>query len=216
MSNQSRLKERFVMAIDEVIPPAPWLEHRVIEVIRQIRLDKRRRLWVNGPADLRPSLRIVAGVAAALIAVAAMAALLMSAHLRTSPSPARPTPALTSPSPNPSEAPWNPSSSAFTPTTVRDPSWPPGGPVPANLAGAWQPQVHNAKTGVLYLGGYSFQIQVIVGNVVVNGSEIDFIYDPCGVDKYRYTLTGDTLVLVRITNVCNIQIPGTYTRLAQP
>ena len=90
--------------------------------------------------------------------------------------------------------------------------------MPAELAGSWQPKVHQLKTGVLYLGGYSFLIQTIGGNVVVNGSEIDFMVEPCGVDKFSYTLTGNTLVLARIGTVpppaCAFQLQGTYTRLA--
>jgi hypothetical protein len=36
---------------------------------------------------------------------------------------------------------------------------------------------------VLELGGYSFLIMIISGNVVVNGSEIDFIVDWCGIGR---------------------------------
>jgi hypothetical protein len=56
---------------------------------------------------------------------------------------------------------------------VRSPSWPPGEPMHANLAGDWQPKVHELKTAVLELGGYSWLGLIISGNVVVNGSEID-------------------------------------------
>jgi hypothetical protein len=69
----------------------------------------------------------------------------------------------------------------------------------------WNPQLHNGKTGALHLAAS--------GNVVVNGSEMDFIYDVCGVDKYHYTLTGDTLVLVRFVDSCHTGLPGTYHRL---
>ena len=219
-TNDTQLRERFVMAIDEAIPPAPWLEARVTEAIQRVPRRRQRAFGLDSAFDFRPSLRLAAGLAAVLIAVAAVAALLMSARLHAPTVPVKRGPTVTSPSPSQAEVPWNPSDSTFTPTTVRSPSWPPGGPVPAELAGSWQPKVHQVKTGVLYLGGYSFLIQIIGGDVVVNGSEIDFMVDPCGVDRFSYTLTGDTLVLARIGQLppanCAFQIQGTYTRLAAP
>jgi hypothetical protein len=219
-TNDTQLRERFVMAIDEAIPPAPWLEARVTEAIQRVPRRTQRVFGLGSAFDLRPSLRLAAGLAALLIAVAAVAALLTSARLHTPTVPVKRGPTVTSPSPSQAEVPWNPSDSTFTPTTVRSPSWPRGGPVPASLAGSWQPKVHNYKTGVLYLGGYSFLIQIIGGNVVVNGSEIDFMVDPCEVDRFSYTLTGDTLVLARIGQLppaaCAFTIPGTYTRLSPP
>jgi hypothetical protein len=71
------------------------------------------------------------------------------------------------------EVPWNPPDSEFTPTYVGSPSRPPVVPVRANLAGEWQPKVHELKTAVLELGVYSWLGLIISGNVVVNGSEID-------------------------------------------
>ncbi len=220
-TNDTRLRERFVMAIDEVITPAPWLEARITEAIRRVPPRRRWRVFgLDAAFDFRPSVRLAAGLVAVLIAIAAVAALLMSARLHTPTVPVKRGPTVTSPSPSQAEVPWNPPDSTFTPTTVRSPDWPPGGPVPAELAGSWQPKIHQLKTGVLYLGGYSFLIMIIGGNVVVNGSEIDFMVDPCGVDRFSYTLSGDTLVLARIGKLpppaCAFQFQGTYTRLAAP
>jgi hypothetical protein len=205
-TNETQLKERFVMAIDEAIPPAPWLEARITGAIQRVPRHRQRVFGLNAAFEFRPGLRLAAGLAAVLIAIAAVTALLMSARLHAPTVPVRPGPTVTSPSPSQAEVPWNPPDSPFTPTTVRSPSWPPGGPVPAQLAGPWQPKVHQVKTGVLYLGGYSFLIQNIGGNVVVNGSEIDFMVDPCGVDRFSYTLTGDTLVLARSTHAPRLTI----------
>ncbi len=219
-TNDTQLRERFVMAIDEAVPPAPWLEARVTEAIQRVPRRRQRLFGLDVAFDFRPGLRLAAGLAAVLIGIAAVAALLMSARLHAPTVPVKPGPTVTSPSPSQAEVPWNPSDSPFTPTTVRSTSWPPGGPVPAELAGSWQPKVHQLKTGVLYLAGYSFLIQIIGGNVVVNGSEIDFMVEPCGVDRFSYTLTGDTLVLARIGKVpppaCAFQFQGTYTRLVAP
>lgn len=94
------------------------------------------------------------------------------------------------------------------------PGWPPGRPVPAGTAGAWQPKVHQLRTFVLELGGCSFLGLVISGNVGINGSEIDFIVDWCGVDRYHYNVTGDTLVLTRISAQCGFSLPGTLRAVA--
>jgi hypothetical protein len=216
-TNDTRLRERFVMAIDEVITPAPWLEARITEAIQRVPPRRRWRVFgLDAAFDFRPSLRLAAGLVAVLIAIAAVAALLMSARLHTPTVPVKRGPTVTSPSPSQAEVPWNPPDSTFEPTTVRSPDWPPGGPVPAELTGSWQPKVHQLKTAVIDLGGYSFLSLIIAGNIVVNGSEIDFIVDWCGVDRYHYTLTGDTLVLVRFSMQCGFNFPGTYTRLAAP
>jgi hypothetical protein len=55
---------------------------------------------------------------------------------------------------------------------------------------------------------------VISGNVGINGSEIDFIVDWCGVDRYHYNVTGDTLVLTRISAQCGFSLPGTLRAVA--
>jgi len=212
ISNDLELRKRFVAAVDEVVTPAPWLEARVVETIR--RVPVRRRFSLGSPLALLPNLRVAAALMAVLIAVVAVAALLLSAHIRTSTVPGHQPTATPSASPRAGQPPWNPSNSPFTPTYVRSADWPPGGQVPANLVGEWNPQLHNVKTAVLYLAGYSFQTLIVSGNVVVNGNEIDFIYgDPCGTDRYHYTLTGDTLVLVRFVDNCHTALPGTYTRL---
>lgn len=215
-TNDTQLRERFVMAVDEAIPPAPWLEARVTEAIQRVPRRRQRVLGLDVAIDFRPSLRVAAALAAVLIAIVAVGALLMSARLHTPTVPVKRGPTVTSPSPSQAEAPWNPPDTTFTPETVRSASWPPGGPVPSTLAGSWQPEVHQLKTGVLDLGGYSFLSQIIGGNIVVNGSEIDFIVDYCGVDRYHYTLTGNTLVLVRFSTQCGFNLPGTYTRLPAP
>jgi hypothetical protein len=212
-TNESQLRERFMLAVDEVVHPAPWLEGRVVDAVRRAPRPPRGIAALIDRLELRSNVRFAAALAAVLIAAAAITALLMSDRIHTSPSPAAPRTPTSIASPVSSQTPWNPSDSTFTPTTVRSASWPAGGPVPANLAGAWNPQLHNGKTGVLYLGGYSSLVMIQPGDVVVNGSEIDFIYDPCGINRYRYTLTGDTLVLTRISDVCGTGLAGTYKRL---
>lgn len=214
-TNDNLLKRKFVLAIDEVIPPAPWLENRVIDMVRRNSRPKRRTFGLAGLFVSLPSFRIAAQLMALLLVFAVIAAVLINAHLHTQTVPSRkghPVPSV-SPSAAQPEVPWNPPDSAFIPEYDRSPSWPPGGPVPDALTGAWQPQVHELKTGVLELGGYSFLIMIITGNVVVNGSEIDFIVDWCGIGRYRYTLTGDTLVLRKIGSDCGLLYAGTYTRL---
>lgn len=213
-THENQLRERFMVALDEVVPPAPWLEGRVVDAVRRAPRPQRGIAGLFDRLELRSNVRFAAALVAVLIAAAAITALLMSNRLHTSPSPAAPRTPTSIASPSASQTPWNPSDSTFTPTTVRSASWPPGGPVPAGLAGAWNPQLHNGKTGVLYLGGYSSLVQIQPGNVVVNGSEIDFIYDACAVIRYRYTLTGDTLVLTRISDVCGTGLAGTYARLS--
>ncbi|HXJ48811.1 MAG TPA: hypothetical protein VNF91_06560, partial [Candidatus Acidoferrum sp.] len=145
----------------------------------------------------------------------------------------------------------------FTPSpAVRASNWPPGGPVPAGLAGAWQPPPSSqiCKTAgwsgcTLYLGGNTFQVgeeypngtanngtigPPLFGNVVVNGSEIDFISDTCtatgdfGFQRFTYTLNGNTLVIARAqgpgqSNCSWVDLPvlwpflpGAYTRLSTP
>jgi hypothetical protein len=125
----------------------------------------------------------------------------------------------------------------FAPSpAVRDPRWPPGSPVPAQLSGMWR---QNPYSPILYLGVYTFQLgeEVIdsttypgnvnpdlYGNVVVNGSEIDFIaetcryaYAPYTVERYTYTVSGDTLVIARGPGQTQCSWPkleGTYTRVS--
>jgi hypothetical protein len=200
-TNDSQLRQMFVRATDEVIPPAPWLVAHVVDAME--RRTKARR-WVIDLGALRgfgPGLRLTAGVLAVLIAIVAVAALLMSARLL-----------------NHATVPGGRSSSVqtpgiipFTPSpAVRGADWPPGGPVPAQLAGSWQQPPYAAT--VLHLAAYSFQFgeetngpnldPLAFGNVVINGSEIDFVSDACtsrgfGFERYTYTLSGNTLVLAR-------------------
>ena len=47
-TNDNLLKRRFVLAIDEVIPPAPWLENRVIDMVRRNSRPKRRTFGLAG------------------------------------------------------------------------------------------------------------------------------------------------------------------------
>ncbi len=174
MKTNDELRKRFVMAIDEVLPPAPWLETRVIDAVRR-----------------RPRYRPLAfGVDP-------------KTHLQT-----------LSPTPSPTFT--------FTPSpAVRAANWPPGEQVPAELAGCWQPELLQAGD-TLCLGGYSFNFGGdIDGNVVVNGSEIDFISDICtndakfGFDRYKYTTTGDTLVLTRIGTLnCHWGLQRSFKRVA--
>lgn len=172
------------------------------------------------------SVAITVPLPAFLIAVATVAALLVSACSQTpteaaggrtqTPSARPPEGLATSPSPP----------QKFTPSpAVRSANWPPGGPVPEHLAGSWQGKY------ALQLGAYTFQFVGIDGNVVVNGSEIDFMSNDCkagaigtpsavpvfGFDRYSYTLTGNNLVLLRVgPYVCGWHIQGTYLRIATP
>ena len=62
------------------------------------------------------------------------------------------------------------------------------------------------------------------GNVVVNGSEIDFIDNACtakadfGFERFSYTLTGNTLVLSRMQgsgqSSCVWLMAGRYSRVS--
>jgi len=218
MTSDSELRRRFVMAIDEVLPPAPWLGGQVGDAVQRERHGVRRALEGGG---LSPRLRLAAGAAAVLITVIAVTTLLFSAglHNRTVPNPSR------NPTPGPSPT------YTFTPSpAVRSASWPPGGTVPTELAGCWQPKLL-LPTDTLCLGGYTFDFgqDFIVGNVVVNGSEIDFISDTCtaqatyGYDRYHYTVTGGALVLTRFPTSntgargnCGWGLQGSYTKLSSP
>jgi hypothetical protein len=215
MTTDSELRRRFVMAIDEVLPPAPWLAGQVGDAVQRERRGGRRALEGGGPR-----LRLAAGAAAILITVIAVTTLLFTSGLsnRTVPNPSR----IQTPLPSPTYT--------FTPSpAVRSASWPPGGTVPAQLAGCWQPKLLQ-PTDTLCLGGYSFDFgrDFITGNVVVNGSEIDFISDTCtveatyGYDRYHYTVTGGALVLTKFPTSntgggnCGWHLQGSYTKLSSP
>lgn len=216
MKTNDELRERFVMAIDEVLPPAPWLETRVIDAVRRRPRSRPLAFGLDALAGFTPRLRLAAGVVAILIAVATVSALLVSSRLHTFLVPVSPKTHLQTLSPTPSPA------FTFTPSpAVRAANWPPGGQVPANLVGCWRPELLQAGDD-LCLGGYSFNFTGdIDGNVVVNGSEIDFISEICtndatfGFDRYKYTITGDTLVLTRIAPLnCHWGLQRSYKRVA--
>ena len=109
-TNDTQLRERFVMAIDEAVPPAPWLESRVTEAIQRVPRRRQRGFGLDRVFDFRPGLRMAAGLAAVLIGIAAVAALMMSARLHAPTVPVRPGPTVTSPSASQAEVPWNPTS----------------------------------------------------------------------------------------------------------
>jgi hypothetical protein len=77
MDNERALKVELRQALDEVLPPAPWLEAAVKEDLRNRRSrrdmgsgsDNGRRAWA------RPPMQLVAGLLILLLAAAAMAAL---------------------------------------------------------------------------------------------------------------------------------------------
>ncbi len=233
MSSERALRREIELWVEGAAPPAPWLEEKVIAAVRA---DQE----VGRPTGPRPQrdfgalggfgsgLRLAAGLVALLIAVGAVAALLMSARLLHNPTvPGGRSTTVQTPSPSPP--------STFTPSpAVRAANWPPGGPVPAQLAGGWQ---QNPSAQVLHLGGYTFELgdvqpepnicgYCVIGNVVVNSSEIDFIDDTCtlkadfGFERFTYTLSGNTLVITRAQgpgqSACRWLLAGTYSRVSTP
>jgi hypothetical protein len=251
MSSERALRREIELWVEGATPPAPWLEQTVIAAVRASQEGRHR----TGPRPQRDfgalggfgsGLRLAAGLAALLIAVGAVAALLMGARLLHNPTVPGRTTTTATPSSNPI-IPFNPS------PAVRASNWPPGGPVPSALAGAWHGPLGVANCGsttshcTLHLGGYSFQVgeetpaapdpggtigPALFGNVVVNGSEIDFISDICtlkgdfGFERFTYTMNGDTLVLTRApgpgqSNCVGGQgfwspLAGTYSRVSTP
>jgi hypothetical protein len=222
VSTETDIRRNFVLAIDDAIPPAPWLEEKVRETLRREARPPRGRV-----TPLVRELRLAAAVAALLIVALALSMLLFGVHLRSAPVPAH------HPSASPSPT------ISFTPSpAVRDPKWPAGGPVPASLQGCWQSTKYaNNPFYTLCIAGYSFDFGqgAGVGNVVVNGSEIDFISDTCtpdgnyGYDRYRFQLTNGVLMLVKFPSPppptgttssagawgnCGWRMAGTYTLLA--
>lgn len=223
--NDTQLQQMFVRATDEVIPPAPWLESRVVDALRRRPGVRRRVIHLGAFGGFGSGLRLAAGLVAILIAVGTVAALLMSARLLQNPTvPGSRSTTVQAQSPSPH---------TFTPSpAVRASNWPPGGPVPTQMAGGWQ---QNPSAQILHLGGYTFELGDVqpepnicgycaIGNVVVNGSEIDFIDDTCtlksafGFERFTYTLSGNTLVLTRAQGPgqsnCRWLLAGTYTRTA--
>jgi hypothetical protein len=248
-SSDRQLQQTFVRATDEVIPPAPWLEDQIVDALNRRAWARRRTLDFGALGGLGSGVRLAAGVVALLIAVGTVAALLMSPRLLHSPTaPGNRSTTVQTPKPI-QTVPFAPS------PAVRASNWPPGGPVPAQLAGAWQPPVSASVcrwAGVsgctLYLGLNNFQLgdehpddatnqgtigPALFGNVVVNGSEIDFMSDEClvnggfGFVRFTYTLNGNILVLARAPGPGESNctwfgpsvwpnLAGTYTRVATP
>jgi hypothetical protein len=251
MSSDRALRREIERWVEGAAPPAPWLEQNVIAAVRA-RADAGHRTGTRpwrgfGPlGGIASGQRLAAGLVAILIAVGTVAALLMSSRLIHSPTVPggrqttvqTPSPSLTVP---------------FTPSPpVRALNWPPGGPVPAQLAGPWQPSpsavLCSKRTNsncTLYLGVYTFQVgdehptsgsigPPLFGNVVVNGSEIDFISDICtasgdfGFERFSYTLNGNTLVIAKAPGPGQSNcgwgvgdslwpaLAGTYSRLSTP
>ena len=225
--NDSQLQQLFVRATDEVIPPAPWLESQVVDALRPRPRVRRRVIDLGARGGFVGSgLRLAAGLVALLLVVGTVAALLMSARLLHNPiMPGARSTTVQTPSPSPPHT--------FTPSpAVRASNWPPGGPVPAQMAGGWQ---QNPSAQILHVGGYTFELgdvhpepnicgYCVIGNVVVNGSEIDFIDDTCtlkadsGFERFTYTLSGNILVLTKAQGPgqsnCRWLLAGTYTRTA--
>jgi hypothetical protein len=205
-TSDAQLRDRFAAALDEVLPPAPWLEDRVVDALSMRHRPRRRPLGLDTTVGFGRGLRLAAGLVAILIGIATVATLLISARIHLTSVPAGPKTRVQTPSPTPSFT--------FTPSpAVRSVTWPPGGPVPAPLAGCWQP-AFDSET--LCLGGYTFEFVVgaVDGNVVVNGDEIDFISDICtqagtfGFDRYHYTISGTTLTLIRLRDSTSSSSPG--------
>ena len=81
MANDSRLQQRFVQAIDDVVPPAPWLETQVVEALQHRPRSRRFALGVGSLGGFPSGFRLAAGLVALLIAVATVGVLLMSSNL---------------------------------------------------------------------------------------------------------------------------------------
>jgi hypothetical protein len=226
--NDSLLRQMFVSATDEVVPPAPWLESRVADAVHRRGSERRGAVGLGVFGGFGPGLRLTAGLVAVVLAVGVVASVLVSTRLL--PNPLVPGNRWIVQTPAQSPLPFTPS------PAVRAGNWPPGGPVPADMAGAWQPANYN---NVLHLGGYTFEFgdeyaqsdsgticgpgPCQIGNVVVNGSEIDFIQDPCGrgnygFERFTYKLTGNTLVVTKMLvsgqSNCGLLMAGTYRRVS--
>ena len=208
--NETQLRQLFIRATDEIIPPAPWLEAHVVAAVKRRPIAPTRIFDLRAVRDFMPGLRLTAGVVAVIITLVAVAALLMSSRLLHRSA----VPGSRSSVVQPSIIPFEPS------PAVRATYWPPGGPVPAALAAAWQQSPSDPK---LYLAGYTFQFgeqtdgpninPLAYGNVVVNGSEIDFLSDACtgqgfGFERYDYTLSDNTLVLARASGLGQTDCAG--------
>jgi hypothetical protein len=249
-SNDTELQQMFVRATDEVIPPAPWLEDQIVDALQGRARPRRHAIDFVALRGFGSGLRLAAGVVAILIAVGTVATLLVSTRLLHNPTtPGGRSTVVQTPSPD-LIVPFTPS------PAVRASNWPPGGPIPAQLAGSWQPPLSSemCKTAsmsgcILYLGANTFQVgdeypngtannltigPPLFGNVVVNGSEIDFISDICtvkgdfGFERFTFTLNGDILGITKAQgpgqSSCTWELgpslwpflAGTYTRVSGP
>lgn len=237
MSSDRALRREVERWVEGAAPPALWLEQQVIAAVRAsaeagYRPAPRPRRDFGAFPGFGSGARLAAGLVALLIAVGTVAALLLSVRLlHNSTVPGSRSTTVQTPSQSPPPT--------FTPSpAVRASNWPPGGTVPTQLAGAWQPET---QRNVLHLGGYTWELgdnqiadfgnlcgpgPCYIGNVVVNGSEIDFIGDTCtlkaayGFERFTYTLTGNTLVLTRAQgpgqSACQWLLAGTYSRVPTP
>lgn len=228
--DERQIFDQFHESLD--VQPRPGAIDRLETALATVNAlgQRRRARWpwrdMGAIGELGPGLRLTAGLVALLIAVAGVAVLLISARSHTQTVPGGHSTPVQTPSPSPAVT--------FTPSPAfRASNWPPGGTVPAELAGSWQSQVNSRQ---IDLGGYTFQVLPASGcscgsgNVVVNGPEIYFMTDACtppsspapvfkfGYETYSYTLTGSTLVLVRAADPrqsnCGFGFQGTYTRIA--
>jgi hypothetical protein len=229
LMTDKELRRRFVMAVDEVIPPSPALEARVSADLHLEHRPGQRTLPARSISGRGSALRLAAGLAAILIALTVVTGLLFGIRLLQ--------PVATSHQPTPQTSPL--SSYKFTPSaTTRLASWPVGDAVPVELAGCWQSLSHpNDPAFELCLGQYSFDVGqgFSVGNVVVNGSQVDFFSNLCGsnvgmpYDGYRFTISGDRLALTSLAKLtprgtgsvdswssCGWELDGSYSRLASP
>jgi hypothetical protein len=254
MSSDRALRHEIERWVEGAAPPAPWLEQQVIAAVRA-RAETGHRTG-SGPqhdfgalGGFSSGVRLAAGLVALLIALGTVAALLLSARGHNPTGPAGRSTTV--------HTPLRIRTIPFTPSpAVRAWNWPPGGPVPAQLAGSWQPplsaQICRAAGSsgcILYLGAHTFQIgdehpddatnqgtigPPLFGNVVVNGSEIDFTSDICtvngdfGFERFTYMLIGNILVITRAQGAgqsnCRWELgpslwpslAGTYSRVASP
>jgi hypothetical protein len=232
MTSDRALQREIERWVERAAPPTPWLEQRVIAAVRahaEVGHRTGRHPWRNFGAlgGFGSGLRLAAGLVALLLAIGTVAALLMSGRYLQNPTvPGGKSTTVQSPAPSPP---------MFTPSpAVRASNWPPGGPVPAQLAGSWQSSPY---AQILHLGAYTFQVgeegqqiaQLYFGNVVVNGSEIDFVSDFCtrnadfGFERFTYTQNGNTLVIKKAQgpgqSSCYSGLPplaGTYSRVLTP
>ena len=132
-----------------------------------------------------------------------------------------PTPVAALPS-SPEASAAVPTSSACDPVTIGppqsdapSPGWPRGGPVPPELTGKWA-----FKDFCLVLVGYTYDFGAGSGNVVVNGSEVDFFngavcgkQPPDGVGRWEWAVHGNTLTMSQSgADPCGRRLAGTYNK----